>query len=38
MESYLDGYSTDIEILIVDVEGNTLLSGDVPAGKKLRVI
>lgn len=36
IESYLDGYSTDIEIIMNKPEGYSNLSGDVAAGKKLK--
>ena len=35
-ESYIDGYSTDTELLMNDPENYKMLSGDVAAGKKLK--
>ena len=36
IESYVDGYNEDISITMSDVEGMSLLTGDVAAGKKLK--
>lgn len=36
IESYVDGYNEDISVLLSDVDGNSILSGDVAAGKKLK--
>lgn len=36
IESYLDGYSTNISYVLNDPEGYEMLSGDVAAGKKLK--
>lgn len=36
VESYVDGYNEDISVLLSDVDGNSILSGDVAAGKKLK--
>lgn len=36
VESYVDGYNEDISVLLSEVDGNSILSGDVAAGKKLK--
>lgn len=36
IESYVDGYNQDIAITMSDIEGMSVLSGDVAAGKKLK--